>query len=109
MTLGKRMIRLREDKNIKQIDAARDLGISNVVLNRYEKNERVPDKDMLKTIADYYNCSVDYLLGRTNIRTPIETIAAHHDGDEFTEEELKDIEAFKEFVRMRREQREKKE
>lgn len=32
----------------------------------------------------------------------IETIAAHHDGEEWTEEELEEIERFKEFVRARR-------
>lgn len=36
-----------------------------------------------------------------------ETIAAHHDGDDWTEEELEDIEQFKEFIRMRREKRNK--
>jgi hypothetical protein len=46
------------------------------------------------------------LLGKTDIKNPIETIAAHHDGDEWTEEELEEIEAFKEFVRMRRKQKE---
>jgi len=40
---------------------------------------------------------------------PIETIAAHHDSEEWTEEELEEIERFKEFVRMKRKQREKKE
>ncbi|MGG3278897.1 helix-turn-helix domain-containing protein [Paenibacillus solani] len=37
----------------------------------------------------------------------VETIAAHHDGDDWTEEELEDIEQFKEFIRMRREKRNK--
>ncbi|MEK4453928.1 helix-turn-helix domain-containing protein [Paenibacillus sp. FSL L8-0506] len=37
----------------------------------------------------------------------IETIAAHHDGDEWTEEELEEIERFKEFVKMKRAQRSK--
>jgi hypothetical protein len=36
-----------------------------------------------------------------------ETIAAHHDGEEWTEDALEDIEKFKEFVKMRREQKEK--
>ncbi len=42
-------------------------------------------------------------------RNPIETIAAHHEGEDWTEEELEEIERFKEFVRMKRKQREKKE
>ncbi|BFH59410.1 helix-turn-helix domain-containing protein [Paenibacillus azoreducens] len=37
----------------------------------------------------------------------LETIAAHHDEDEWTEEDLEDIEQFKEFIRMRREKRNK--
>jgi hypothetical protein len=45
------------------------------------------------------------LLGLTDIKNPPETIAAHHDGEDWTEEELEDIEKFKEFVRMRREKR----
>jgi len=44
-------------------------------------------------------------MGRTNVRTPIETIAAHHDGEDWTEEELEKIGAFKEFVKMRRQQK----
>jgi hypothetical protein len=35
----------------------------------------------------------------------IQTIAAHHEGDEWTEEELEEIERFKEFVRMKRKQK----
>lgn len=42
----------------------------------------------------------------TSLNEP-ETIAAHHDGDDWTEEELEDIEQFKEFIRMRREKRNK--
>jgi hypothetical protein len=54
------------------------------------------------------NVSVDYLLNKTDIKDPIETIAAHHEGDDWTEEELEDIEKFKEFVRMKRRQRDSK-
>jgi len=35
----------------------------------------------------------------------IQTIAAHHEGEEWTEEELAEIERFKEFVRMKRKQK----
>ena len=102
MTLGERLIRLRQDKNIKQIDAAKDLRISNVVLNRYEKDERVPDKDMLKTIADYYVCSLDFLLGRTDYRTYPHIQAAHIDvdGPPVTEDALNQIE---EIIKRERE------
>lgn len=70
LTLGERLIFLREEKKLKQIDVARAIGISNVVLSRYESDERVPDIETMKCIADYYDCSLDYLVGRSTIRVP---------------------------------------
>lgn len=42
-----------------------------------------------------------------NSSEKFETLAAHHDGEDWTEEELEEIERFKEFVKMRRQQRNK--
>lgn len=39
------------------------------------------------------------------LKNDIRTIAAHHDGDDWTEEELEEIERFKEFIRLKRQQR----
>lgn len=111
-TFGGRLRRLREEKELKQTELAKMLNLeSSSTISQYENEElnRIPDAHVLKRLADILNCSVDYLLCRSNIRTPIETIAAHHDGDEFTEEELDDIEKFKEFVKMKREQKKPRE
>lgn len=69
----------------------------------YQWNKRKPNTDRLEKVADYFKVSVDYLLGRTD-DTEVNTIAAHHDGEEWTDEELDEIERFKEFVRMKRKQ-----
>lgn len=71
----------------------------------YQWKSRTPGTDRLEKVADYFNVSVDYLLGRTD-EEEIQTIAAHHDGDDWTEEELDEIERFKEFVRLKRQQQE---
>ncbi|OIU71027.1 helix-turn-helix domain-containing protein [Rossellomorea aquimaris] len=63
-SLGSNIRKLREKENLSQKDFAKKIGISNVVLSRYEKDERKPDYDMLNKIADYFDVSVDYLLGR---------------------------------------------
>ncbi|MGM0864518.1 MAG: helix-turn-helix domain-containing protein [Bacillota bacterium] len=63
-SLGSNIKKLRERENISQKDFAPKIGVSNVVLSRYEKDERKPDYDMLKKIADYFDVSIDYLLGR---------------------------------------------
>jgi transcriptional regulator with XRE-family HTH domain len=103
-----RLRNLRNEKDLTQQDLADFLGITRPAYTAYESGRRQPDNETLSKLADFFGVSVDYLLGRTNIRTPIETIAAHHDGEEWTEEELEDIEKFKEFIRMRREQEQNK-
>ncbi len=71
----------------------------------YQWNKRKPNTDRLEQVADYFKVSVDYLLGRTGEKE-VETIAAHHDGDDWTDEELEEIERFKQFVKLKREQQE---
>ena len=104
--LGKRIKELREQKGLLQKEIANLLGISQQAVARWENGQTEPDSETLAKLAEIFNCSVDYLLGRTNVRTPIETIAAHHDGEDWTEEELEEIERFKEFVKMKRQKKE---
>lgn len=55
----------RKERQISQKQAAADLGISQALLSHYEKGIRECGLDFLVKIADYYNVSCDYLLGRT--------------------------------------------
>lgn len=96
---------LRNEKNMSQQELADALGISKSSINMYERGERQPNFETLETIADYFNVDIDYLLGRTNKTTKIikpTIIAAHFDGDEYTEDELDEIKAFAEFVKSKR-------
>ncbi len=62
--LGKNIKYLREKNNLSQKEFARILNISNSTLSQYESNVRVPSDDIKIQIADYFNVSLDYLLGR---------------------------------------------
>ena len=55
----------RKERKISQKQAASDLGISQALLSHYEKGIRECGLGYLVKIADYYNVSCDYLLGRT--------------------------------------------
>lgn len=56
---------LRKEKGLSQKQAALELGVSQALLSHYEKGIRECGLDFVIHIADYYNVSCDYLLGRT--------------------------------------------
>lgn len=65
MTIFSKMLRqLREQRNLTQKDIAKYLGITRQAVASYESGKREPDYNVLKNIADYFDVSVDYLLGR---------------------------------------------
>lgn len=111
MTMFERIKELAKSrgKNLKQV--ALDMGFGENYF--YTLKTQSPKAETLEKIADYFNVSIDYLVGRTNIKSipednTVHTFAAHHDEDEWTEEELEEIEEFKRFVAMRREARKSK-
>ncbi|MBQ3842353.1 MAG: helix-turn-helix transcriptional regulator [Ruminiclostridium sp.] len=73
---------LRKERHISQKAAAADLGVAQALLSHYEKGKREPGLDFLVRVADYYNVSTDYLLGRSAVSS----------GSIITESELPDTE-----------------
>lgn len=61
---------LRESKNMSQYAFARDFGVSQSTVGNWESGTRQPKTDVLEKIAEYFNVSVDYLLGRTEDTQP---------------------------------------
>lgn len=62
------LVQLREEANLTQKQFADTVKIPNSTINRYETGIRVPDYDTLIMFADFFEVSVDYLLGRTEKR-----------------------------------------
>ncbi len=60
---------LRKERGLSQKQAALELGVSQALLSHYEKGIRECGLDFVVKIADYYNVSCDYLLGRSLDRT----------------------------------------
>jgi len=57
---------LRGYGNLQQKDIARFLNISSVTYYRYENNKREPSMSILMALADYFDVSIDYLVGRSD-------------------------------------------
>lgn len=63
-SFGNKLRRLREDKNKLQKEVALELNVSYTGYSSYENDLRMPGIKMVIKIADYFNVSTDYLLGR---------------------------------------------
>lgn len=61
-----RIRNLREDRDLKQKDIAKLLNCTQQTYSRYETGENNIDIKSLITLADFYNTSIDYLVGRTD-------------------------------------------
>ena len=61
---------MREDKDLTQQDIATLLKVHQTTYSDYERDRLNIPVAVLHTLADFYGVSVDYLLGRTNVKTP---------------------------------------
>ncbi len=56
---------LRKNKHLTQIAVQMKTGIEQALISKFENGERVPPTETLIVLADFYNVSIDYILGRT--------------------------------------------
>lgn len=68
MKLAERMKELRMERNLSQGSIAADLAIGIATYCRYEQGKREPTASVLCRMADYYDVTTDYLLGRSDTR-----------------------------------------
>ena len=65
-----RIKNLREDNDLTQEYIGKLLNVSQRVYSNYERGERSIPIELLSKLADHYETSVDYLIGRTDVKTP---------------------------------------
>jgi transcriptional regulator with XRE-family HTH domain len=66
----KNLANLRKELNMSQAELAEKLGVSQQTISKYERGTREPDNETLAKLAEIFDCSIDYLLGKTDIRNP---------------------------------------
>ena len=69
---------LRQERGISQQRLADAIGVSQQSINQYENHSVEPDISVLTRLADHFNTSIDFIVGRTDIRRPIEHTEAFH-------------------------------
>ena len=104
MSLSKRLKDLRIENRWTQKELSDKLGIPRTTYSGWETGEREPDVEMLKNIASVFGVSVDYLVGNTEIRSNVETLAFHRAGkydDNLPPEAIERIEEFIELMKLK--------
>lgn len=69
-SFGDRLKNLREKKGLSQQELAKRFNLSQSTIAYYENDKKQPNQNTLQRLADFFEVSVDYLLGRTDDPTP---------------------------------------
>jgi transcriptional regulator with XRE-family HTH domain len=100
--LPERLKILRKEKGFTQRQIADDLSIDQSNYAGYESGRRVPPPDKLAKLANLFGVSVDYLLGRSDIRRANDIAAASSEtGYDLPPEALEELEKYKALLRLK--------
>lgn len=102
MGLTDKLDLLMAERKINKAELARESGIPYTTIDGfYKKGSENAKLSTLKKLCSYFGCTLDYLAD-DDIKEQPTTIAAHFDGNEYTEEELEKIKEFAAFVKSSR-------
>lgn len=107
-----RLKELRIQRNLYQKDIAAKLGVDRTTYVKYENGSSEPNHEMLQKLADIFETTIDYLLGRTDDISPAPISANSdetlmfalwgNDNKDITPEMLDDVRRFAQFIREKK-------
>ena len=99
---------LREEKGLFQSDIAKILGVSIAAVAFYENEKRDMSPDTIIKLAEYFDVTTDYLLGKSDIRNPEEIKNIPHanaggvDTTGLDEDDLKELQAQIDYMKWKK-------
>lgn len=70
MSFGTNIKKIRQDNNLTQEELAKRINTSRSNIANYENDKNMPSIDILEKLSEIFNCSIDYLLGKSDIKNP---------------------------------------
>ncbi|MBQ6847261.1 MAG: helix-turn-helix transcriptional regulator [Oscillospiraceae bacterium] len=64
--MNNRLKLLRKERKLTQIALQMQTGIEQALISKFESGERIPPTETLMCLADFYDVSMDYIMGRTD-------------------------------------------
>ena len=95
MTIGEKIYELRKNKGVSQETLAYDLNVSRQAVSKWETDQSIPDLDKIKSLSEYFNVSIDYLVNNIIQEQIIEN-------DIIKSEEVKDLDKTNKLKRIAR-------
>jgi len=99
---GDRLKELRMEKGLTQEELAKIFNTGKASISHYESNRRIPDANTIVKYATFFNVTVDYILGKSDIRNPYYKSECANDKidlSEFPEEIIQQIKDYVEFLK----------
>ena len=85
-----------------QSDLINDLGLNKSAISTWCNGTRLPRMDKVDSLAKYFGINRSDLIEDKSSLPKVNTLAAHFEGEEFSEEEMDEIKNFVEFVKNKR-------
>ena len=108
MSFGTILKKLRQDNNLTQDELAKKIDTSRSNIANYENDKNMPSVDMLEKLSKLFDCTTDYLLGKSDIRNPekLKNIPHANSGGVDTtgldEEDLKELQAQADYMKWKK-------
>lgn len=100
MSFGTILKKIRQDNNLTQDELAKKIETSRSNIANYENDKNMPSVDILEKLSKLFNISIDYLLGKSNIRNPEELKSIKHANSDGLDTEGLDDEDLEELQRQ---------
>lgn len=97
---GKRLLSLREERDLSMEEVATAVGITKSTLSKYEKGKNEPGMMIAKHLADFFKVSIDWLIGYTDDRDSVKNIDNLYSS--LTEEDKKEAVKYMMFLKSNR-------
>lgn len=106
-----RLKELREDKGLSQGKLGKQIGVAQSTVGMWENGTNKPENSKLVALANFFNVSTDYLLGKTNVKNApaddetdedkIKFALFGGDAEEITDEMFEDVKRYAQFLKER--------
>jgi DNA-binding XRE family transcriptional regulator len=74
MVFAERLKMMRAEKGVTQVQLAKDLGFSKGAVAMWETGKREPNFKTLRALSDYFDCCIDFILGKTEDKSSLNMI-----------------------------------